>query len=134
MPACRVMCAGECIGHAGVQMGKWSVHEVRVVQSASTVTFAGRSQQRRERVDGAAAPVLFASEVVGPITAYGPSTSPFLPGMIVGRRPKAKSDEFGDVDTLGTPVLRYKGVVLFFIKDFTGCVTLIGSTTLCRLF
>ena len=53
MPACRVMCAGECIGHAGVQMGKWSVHEVRVVQSASTVTFAGRSQQRRERVDGA---------------------------------------------------------------------------------
>ena len=60
---------------------------------------------------------------------YGPSTSPFLPGMFVGRRPKAKSDEFGDVDTLGTPVLRYKGVVLFFIKDFTGCVTLIGSTT-----
>ena len=52
----RVPCdvrTGECIGHAGVQMGKWSVHEVRVVQSASTVTFAGRSQQRRERVDGA---------------------------------------------------------------------------------
>ena len=34
MPACRVtcvLCAGECIGHAGVQMGKWSVHELRVV-------------------------------------------------------------------------------------------------------
>ena len=36
--------------------------------------------------------------------------------MIVGRRPKAKTDEFGDVDTLGTPVLRYKLFVLFIIK------------------
>ena len=44
--------AGVCRGRAGVHMSELRVHEVRVVQSASTVTFAGRSQQRRESVDG----------------------------------------------------------------------------------
>ena len=43
------VCADECIGHAGVEMGKWNVHEVRVVQATCTVTFAGRPQQRREQ-------------------------------------------------------------------------------------
>ena len=95
MPACRVMCAGECIGHAGVQMGKWSVHEVRVVQSASTVTFAGRSQQRRERVDGADA------RLSAPRTSRASSrcletvASLFSAGVNSGRRPEAIAAEFG---------------------------------------
>ena len=49
LPCDLCCCAGECIGHAGVQMGKWSVHEVRVVQVGCMVTFAGRPQQRREQ-------------------------------------------------------------------------------------
>ena len=83
-----MLCAGECIGHAGVQMGKWSVHEVRVVQSASTVTFAGRSQQRRERVDGVdACP-----------TAQISCSREVDPGreqrIVSGRRPEAVAAEF----------------------------------------
>ena len=51
-------------------------------------------------------------------------------GTIWGRRPEAIAAENGEATLLGTPVSRYKEVVLFVIKDFTGCVTLIGSTTL----
>ena len=40
--------ANEHCGRAGMQMGEWSVHEVRVVQATCTVTFAGPPQQRRE--------------------------------------------------------------------------------------
>ena len=45
------------------------------------------------------------------------------------RSAEAIAAENGEATLLGTPVSRYKEVVLFVIKDFTGCVTLIGSTT-----
>ena len=53
----------------------------------------------------------------------------FSAGVNSGRRPEAIAAENGEATLLGTPVSRYKEVVLFVIKDFTGCVTLIGSTT-----
>ena len=50
--------ADECVGHAGVQMGKLSVYEVHVVQAICTVTFEGRPQASRAvPVDSADGPV-----------------------------------------------------------------------------
>ena len=109
------------------------MHEVHGMQSACIVTFAGCSRQRCESAwtmptapklwDGVRDAGCESSRCLRRVASY------VFAGTIWGRRPEAIAAENGEATLLGTPVSRYKEVVLFVIKDFTGCVTLIGSTT-----
>ena len=95
-----MLCADECIGHAGVQMGEWSVHEVRVVQATCTVTFAGRPQQRREQ-RGWSRRRKESDEVVRASSLCSRwGTSYIFAASFCGRRPKLFAAEFEEVPYL----------------------------------
>ena len=91
----RAVCADECIGHAGVQTGEWSVHEVRVVHVGMHGHLCRPVSAASEELDSAAdAGLKHRLGRVCEFSMFANGSLLELAAVPLGRRPEAFAAEF----------------------------------------